>query len=49
MNPASPPLTAYYPPNMQGLGYVLSRDIVQMLGAMAPSLKVYTNEDMMVG
>ena len=38
-----------YPPYMQGLGYVLSRDLVQLLGSMAPSLKVYTNEDMMVG
>ena len=74
-----------YPPYMQGLGYVLSRDLVQvrspavspappsaasrllppsltfprsdgsprdlvqLLGSIAPSLKVYTNEDMMVG
>ena len=38
-----------YPPYMQGLGYVLSRDLVQTIGAMWKSLKVYTNEDMMVG
>ena len=38
-----------YPPYMQGLGYVLSRDLVQLLGSVAPTLKVYTNEDMMVG
>ena len=38
-----------YPPYMQGLGYVLSRDLVQTIGAMVSSLTVYTNEDMMVG
>jgi len=38
-----------YPPYMQGLGYVLSRNLVQTIAAMAHSLKVYTNEDMMVG
>ena len=31
---------------MQGLGYVLSRDLVQTIGAMWRSLNVYTNEDM---
>ena len=35
-----------YPPYMQGLGYVLSRDLVQTIGAMWRSLNVYTNEDM---
>ncbi len=34
---------------MQGLGYVLSRNLVQLLASVAHSLKVYTNEDMMVG
>lgn len=38
-----------YPPYMQGLGYVLSRDLVILLASMSYSLKVYINEDMMVG
>ena len=29
---------------MQGLGYVLSRDLVDTLARNAPSLRVYTNE-----
>ena len=38
-----------YPPYMQGLGYVLSKDLVVMLASISSTLKVYTNEDMMVG
>ena len=38
-----------YPPYMQGLGYVLSYNLVSLLASIASSLKVYTNEDMMVG
>ena len=40
-----------YPPYMKGFGYVLSSDLVALIGEMGAggSLRVYPNDDLMVG
>ena len=44
-------LSSLPPPRqyMQGLGYILSHDLVALIASISSSLKVYNNEDMMVG